>query len=37
MSSGLNAGAGFVEVVGEYGLKLFVVGSANLVTTAASF
>ena len=38
MSSGLNAGAGFVEVVGEYGLKLFVVGVLQtLVTTAASF
>lgn len=38
MSSGINAGAGFVEVVSEYGIKLFFIGVLQtLVTTTASF
>lgn len=38
MSLGLNAGAGFVEVLGAHGVKLFVAGALQtIVTTTVSF
>ena len=38
MRSGVNAGAGFVEVIGEYGMKLFFIGALQtFVTTVISF
>lgn len=38
MRSGVNAGAGFVEVVSEYGIKLFFIGALQTtVTMVASF
>ncbi|OLR65230.1 antiporter [Peptoniphilus porci] len=38
MRSGLNAGAGFVEVVGDYGIKLFFIGVLmTFGTTSISF
>lgn len=34
MRSGVNAGAGFVEVIGEYGMKLFFIGALQTFVTA---
>lgn len=35
MRSGVNAGAGFVEVISEYGLKLFFIGALQTFVTAS--
>ncbi len=35
MRAGVNAGAGFIEVLGEYGIKLFFIGAFMTLTPAA--
>lgn len=35
MNSGINAGAGFVEVLGEYGIKLFFIGALITIVPSA--